>query len=160
VNLTDKEIRLEAWQTKTNRPRVVSICDSLAAWLEAYKGKPFFPANWRRHFDAVKVAAGVVKAETAKSEGTYEKKKKGKTVQARRYWQRLIPVHWEPDIMRHTAISHYFRKTGSYGETAEQFGNSEAIIKNHYQGRVSSEDAKRFYAILPQAVKRTKKTKA
>jgi hypothetical protein len=30
------------------------------------------------------------------------------------------------------AISHFFRKTGSYGPTAEQFGNSESIIKLHY----------------------------
>jgi hypothetical protein len=52
--------------------------------------------------------------------------------------------------MRHTAISHYFRKTGSYGLTAEQFGNSEAIIKRHYQGRVSSEDTRKFYALLPK----------
>jgi integrase len=56
---------------------------------------------------------------------------------------------WTPDVMRHTAISHYFRKSGSYGFTAEQFGNSEAIIKNHYQGRVSSEDTKAFYQIMP-----------
>jgi hypothetical protein len=59
-------------------------------------------------------------------------------------------VNWVPDIFRHTAISHYFRKTGSYGQTAEQFGNSEAIIKRHYQGRVSSEDTKIFYAIAPK----------
>ena len=57
---------------------------------------------------------------------------------------------WPHDVLRHTAISHYFRKTGSYGRTAEQFGNSEAIIKNHYQGRVTSEDTKRFYALLPR----------
>ena len=56
---------------------------------------------------------------------------------------------WPVDVMRHTAISHFFRQSGSYGLTAEQFGNSEAIIKAHYQGRVSSEDTKRFYAILP-----------
>jgi integrase len=56
---------------------------------------------------------------------------------------------WTPDIMRHTAISHFFRHTGSYGQTAEQFGNSEAIIKNHYQGRVSSADTKAFYSLRP-----------
>ena len=60
---------------------------------------------------------------------------------------KLLP--WVPDIARHTAVSHYFRKTGSYGQTAEQFGNSEAIIKQHYQGRVSSEDTKKFYALRP-----------
>lgn len=57
---------------------------------------------------------------------------------------------WPHDVMRHTAISHYFRQTGSYGRTAEQFGNSEAIIKAHYQARVSSEDTKAFYALRPE----------
>ena len=46
--------------------------------------------------------------------------------------------------------SHYFRHTGSYGQTAEQFGNSEAIIKAHYQGRVSSDDTQKFYALRPK----------
>jgi hypothetical protein len=58
-----------------------------------------------------------------------------------------------PDILRHTAISHYFRATGSYGRTAEQFGNSESIIKKHYQSRVSSKDTKRFYALRPLPAK-------
>ena len=53
------------------------------------------------------------------------------------------------DVVRHTAISHFFRKTGSYGLTAEQFGNSESIIKLDYQGRVTSEDTKRFYRLMP-----------
>jgi hypothetical protein len=52
--------------------------------------------------------------------------------------------------MRHTAISHFFRDCGSYGRAAEQFGNSEAIIKKHYQGRVSSADTKKFYGIRPK----------
>ena len=54
------------------------------------------------------------------------------------------------DVLRHTAISHYFRKTGSYGKTAEQFGNSEAIIKRHYQGAVNSKETKAFYRLLPK----------
>ena len=43
----------------------------------------------------------------------------------------------------------YFRSTGSYGRTAEQFGNSESIIKKHYQSRMSSKDTKRFYGLRP-----------
>ena len=43
-----------------------------------------------------------------------------------------------PDVLRHTAISHYFRATASYGRTAEQVGNLASIIKKHYQSRVSS----------------------
>jgi integrase len=129
VNLKDREIRLEANQTKTKRGRVLTIDDTLAAWLEAHKGKPFFPPNWRKDFDKLKAMAGYDGREG--DDGT-----------------KLKP--WPEDVLRHTAISHYFRHTGSYGRTAEQFGNSEAIIKRHYQGRVSSEDTKAFYALLPK----------
>jgi integrase len=128
VNLADGEIRLEGIQTKTGKSRVVSICPTLRAWLEAYKGKPFFPSNWRKDFDAVKQSAG------------YGGRVDGE--------DKLKP--WPVDVMRHTGISHYFRHTGSYGQTAEQFGNSEAIIKKHYAARVSSEDTKAFYALLPK----------
>jgi len=131
VNLNDREIRLEGNQTKTGRARVVSICDTLLVWLKAHEGEDFFPPNWRRAFDRVKLAAGF---------GTPDEQDKG---------LQLRP--WPVDVMRHTAISHYFRKTGSYGQTAEQFGNSEAIIKAHYQGRVSSADTKKFYALRPAA---------
>jgi integrase len=136
VNLTDKEIRLEANQTKTKTPRVVKIQPTLAKWLTAYKDKPFNPANWRREFDAVKTAAGFTGRIDPEAEAD---KKNGKT--------------FPHDVMRHTAISHFFRDCGSYGLTAEQFGNSEAIIKKHYQGRVSSADTKKFYAIKPKAAK-------
>lgn len=123
VNLKDREIRLEGVQTKTGRPRVVEICDALLAWLKAYKNRPFFVPGWLKDFRKIKESIGYgVKPE-------------------------LKP--WVPDVLRHTAISHYFRNAGSYGKTAEQFGNSESIIKNHYQGRVSSDDTKAFYALRP-----------
>lgn len=64
---------------------------------------------------------------------------------------------WIEDILRHTGISHFFRKTGSYGVTAEESGNSEAIIKQHYQSRVTSEETKRFYAIMPTRKRKSRK---
>lgn len=134
VNLKDRQISLAGNQTKTGSPRVVAICDTLGAWLESAKGKEFYPSNWRKDFDEVKQAAG------------FSGRKEGE--------QNLKP--WPEDVMRHTAISHYFRKTGSYGQTAEQFGNSEAIIKNHYQARVSSEDTKAFYALMPKKGRKAK----
>jgi integrase len=126
VNLKDGELRLEANQTKTGMPRVIAICPTLKKWLKSCEGKEFFPANWRRDFDAIKETAGF----RARSD------------------EKNLKV-WIDDVMRHTAISHYFRKTGSYGQTAEQFGNSEAIIKKHYQGRVSSSDTVKFYRLKP-----------
>jgi integrase len=131
VNLADGEIRLEANQTKTGVPRVVTISSTLKSWLEAHEDKPFFPANWRKDFDAVKESAGWGSPDETDPERKH-----------------LKP--WPEDVLRHTAISHYFRLTGSYGQTAEQFGNSEAIIKKHYQGRVSSADTKLFYESQPK----------
>ena len=124
VNLADGEIRLEGNMTKTGRPRVVTIGPTLRAWLEAYKGIAFFPPGWRRSFDQIKRKAGFGPVETG-----------------------LRP--WVEDVLRHTAISHHFRQIGSYGQTAEQCGNSETIIKQHYQGRVTSEDTRQFFDIMP-----------
>ena len=131
VNLADKEIRLESSQTKTKNARVISIQPTLAKWLKAFQDKSFFPVNWRREFDVVKMAAGFAGRKNPEADDAEAGK--------------LFPH----DVMRHTAISYFFRECGSYGLTAEQFGNSEAIIKKHYQGRVSTTDTKKFYAIKP-----------
>lgn len=137
VNLKDKEIRLESHQTKTKTARVIRIQPTLAKWLKAHEDKSFFPSNWRREFDAVKEAAGFT----------------GRTDPEVPEAEAQAGKPFPHDVMRHTAISHFFRDCGSYGLTAEQFGNSEAIIKKHYQGRVSSEETKQFYAIQPKAKK-------
>jgi integrase len=144
VNLRDGEIRLDGSKTKTGRPRVIAISPTLKAWLQRHKDKPFFPSNWRRDFDALKAAAGY----GGRDWKTEAKTAKGKKRAAEREKPERKP--WPVDVMRHTAISHYFRNTGSYGQTAEQFGNSESIIKDHYQGRVNSKETRAFYRLLPQ----------
>jgi integrase len=129
VNLADGEIRLRANQAKTGKGRTIEILATLKAWLEAYKGRDeIYRPLYSKDLRDLKASIGY---------GTLSQENSNMK-------------HWVHDVLRHTAISHYFRQTGSYGRTAEQFGNSEAIIKNHYQSRVSSEDTKRFYALLPK----------
>jgi integrase len=130
VNLTDGEIRIEAQSSKRKEPRVITIGKTLAAWLKSYKNKPFHPKNFRRDSEVIKRAAGYT------GRGSKDPQNE------------LKP--WPADILRHTAISHFFRHAKSYGETAEWAGNSEAIIRKHYQGKVSSQDTKKFYALLPK----------
>ncbi len=137
VNLQDKEIRVEATSSKMGASRVVSISDTLLRWLKRYKGAEFYPSNWRRDFDVLKHAIGYNGANRTNKEKIPDSE--------------LKP--WPEDVLRHTAISHYFRLTGSYGQTAEQFGNSEAIIKKHYQGRVTTAETKAFYKLLPKGKK-------
>lgn len=130
INLLDGEIRLKSTQTKTGRGRSVAICPTLRAWLSRYQGvdEVYRPA-YELELRAVRTGLGY---------GTPTEEQ-----------PHLKP--WVPDVLRHTAISHYFRHTGSYGQTAEQFGNSESIIKQHYQGRVTSAETRQFYALRPLA---------
>ena len=130
VNLTDGEIRLKGTQTKTGKGRIVVICKTLKAWLTKYrKAGEIYRSPYEAELRQVRVSVGY---------GTKTEEQ-----------PHLRP--WVSDVLRHTAISHYFRLTGSYGRTAEQFGNSEAIIKKHYQGRVTSAETKQFYALRPSA---------
>lgn len=61
---------------------------------------------------------------------------------------------WVPDVLRHTCISHFFRRSGSFGLSAEQFGNSEQIIKRHYAARTSSAESAKFWAMFPERAQR------
>ena len=135
INLEDKEIRLRGQQTKTGKGRMVVICPTLKAWLTCYKGQD---EVYRPSYD---LELRQVRKSIGYGEPTEERPD-------------LKP--WVPDVLRHTAISHYFRATGSYGRTAEQFGNSESIIKKHYQSRVSSKETKGFYALRPLPAKPAK----
>ena len=130
VNLKDGEIRLKGAQTKTGKGRIVAIDKTLKAWLNQYrKVGDIYRSGYEADLREMRLSIG------------YGTKTEGQP--------HLRP--WVSDVLRHTAISHYFRLTGSYGRTAEQFGNSEAIIKKHYQGRVSSAETKQFYALRPSA---------
>ena len=130
INLEDGEIRLKATQTKTGKGRIVTIGKTLKLWLSRYrKCGEIYQSTYEPELRALRATIGYGPRTEEQPD--------------------LKP--WVPDVLRHTAISHYFRETGSYGHTAEQFGNSEGIIKKHYQGRVNSSDTKEFYALRPGA---------
>ncbi|MFT3829848.1 MAG: hypothetical protein QM691_09120 [Opitutaceae bacterium] len=60
--------------------------------------------------------------------------------------------HIAHDGLRHTAISAFMAMPGnSYGEAADQFGNSEPIIKKHYLRRMSLEEGQQFHSIMPKS---------
>lgn len=126
INLKDGEIRIAAEISKTGQLRIVKMDTPLREWLTAYHDKPIVVPDMHRELAAVKRAAGFAGCREDKG-----------------------LKRWVHDVARHTSISHYFRKTGSYGLTAEQHGNSETIIRKHYQGIVTSEDTERFYSIVP-----------
>ena len=119
VCLADRKLTVEAQASKRRKKRVVTICDSLAAWLCLCESKPFRVPP--KQFTAFKAQAGFGPGGDP----------------------------WIHDGMRHTGVSHFLTRSGSFGETARQFGNSEGIIKNHYDGNASKDETRRFYQIEP-----------
>lgn len=75
------------------------------------------------------------------------------TQNSRKFWgeyRKMTKVsRWHHDGLRHTAVSYHFRAQGSYGLTAEWAGNSENIIKTHYQGRVTRAESDLFWTLFP-----------
>ncbi len=72
------------------------------------------------------------------------------------YWQttfrdivRSSGVKWTPDVLRHTAATALLRIVGKYADVARELGNSEAILRKHYEGRMSSTDAQKLFALRP-----------
>lgn len=127
INLADGQMVLPAAITKTGKRRVVQISDQLGAWLRAHQDKPFRPSGMRQIFEAVREKAGY--------SGRVEREGLKK---------------WVPDVLRHSYISALLRKSKSYIEVAQQCGNSEKIIREHYEARVSTEYADRFFGIGPR----------
>jgi integrase len=54
------------------------------------------------------------------------------------------------DVLRKTYISLFVAKYRSIGEAAIQAGNSESIIRKHYLNLKSSDEAERFFSIVPK----------
>lgn len=130
VNLADGQISIEPWMTKTGIPRTL---DLNAKW----------PGSGREWSGAKTLLAWL-------------KAHEGKPFYPKGWRKNFAAVKkaagiskWIVDGMRHTAHSHYFRDSGSYGQTAEFFGNQEEIVRRHYVNRVTTEEMKAFYALRP-----------
>jgi integrase len=59
------------------------------------------------------------------------------------------------DVLRHTYISMTVGAFRSVGDAALQAGNSEAVIRKHYLDLKSTEEADRFWRIVPTGMKLT-----
>ncbi len=57
---------------------------------------------------------------------------------------------WKRDILRHTFGSYHLAHFREEGQTALEMGNSPQVIIQHYREVVRTEDAEKFWAILPR----------
>lgn len=123
INLKSNMVTIGAHIAKKRGRRVVAVSDNAARFLlpHALEKTPLAGVNWRRDFDALKLAAGYNEANP-----------------------------WTPDLLRHTAISYHFAFHKHEGETAQWAGNSPDVIHAHYKGLITdAADAADFWEIVP-----------
>ena len=126
INLKTGYIHLSGDIVKSHsfKERIVKINDTLRAWFERY---PF--GDRPIPVDNIDFVDRVVR-KCSQLDG----------------WERT------PDNLRHTFGTYEFARTGNSAETASMMGHSEAIAMKHYRGRVTPEEAERFFALLPSSV--------
>lgn len=129
---TDRgHIELGADKTKTATRRLVPITPNLAAWLAdcGEKSGKVFP-HCRAYFHEIQ--RNVSTATENKAEG--QKK-----------------IDWKHNALRHSFISYRVADTSDVPKVALESGNSPAMIFAHYRELVKPADAKRWFAIVPEA---------
>lgn len=123
INMATGYIHMTGDITKSHsfKERVVPINDTLKAWFEAYpfEDKPV-PANDICNVDKIL-----------------------KDCAAQDHWERT------PDNLRHSFATYEFARSCNSAQTAAICGHSEAIACKHYRGRVTPEEAKEYFALLP-----------
>jgi len=127
IDWENNQILIPRSISKVRRGRTFDLVSPLKNWLQKYPS--FEKRNYRKRMDKIKQLAGFLSTET---------KTKDKV--------------WEPDICRHTSITFFLAKNNyQYGLAANQFGNSEEVIRSYYESfrRPSRADVERFYSIMP-----------
>ncbi len=124
-------IEVTAGKAKTRQRRLVEICPALAAWLEPFrkltKGKLWtgHEITFQQHF--------VELCEKAEVEIKGEK----------------VAVTRKTNGLRHSFCSFHFAAYANENQTAQQAGNSPAMIHAHYKGLATKAEAEKWFSVNP-----------
>ena len=126
IKFEDKKLVVAGKTSKKGKTREVTLEEPLISWLKAYP--EFDTGKRRKRMEKIRNLAGFAAGKKQKD---------------------LKP--WQNDILRHTSIGMMLKKTNfAYGRVAEEHGNTETVIRNHYKGILPSEaEMKHFYSIFP-----------
>jgi integrase len=115
-------IEITARQAKTRQRRLVEICPALAAWLEPFRKK-----------------TGAVYPT-----GLY--------VFGRRFvkLRDILKIPTRKNGLRHAFCTYHFALHANENLTAQQAGNSPAMIHAHYKGLATKADAEKWFQVLPK----------
>jgi integrase len=118
----DGHIEISARQAKTRQRRLVIICPALAAWLKPCRDLTgkVYPA--------------------------------GLHVFGRRFTKlrKTLKIQMRKNGLRHAFCTYHFALHANENLTAQQAGNSPAMIHAHYKGLATKADAEKWFAVHPK----------
>jgi integrase len=122
IDFEDGSIVVPAINAKTGHGRRAQMQPNLIAWLQWYKSK-------YRLFHLIPVA------------GFADRK---------RLFRKHLKIKWLKNGLRHSAASYILgAKIGDYGYLETNFGNSRAMLQQHYLNYPNKEESAKFWAIYP-----------
>lgn len=122
IDLTRRQIILNASKTKTASRRIIPVSDNLAQWLAGYAGRK---GNvWAAGHDAFYDA----QQDTATAAG----------------------VKWKSNALRHSFVSYRLAQTQNAAQTSLEAGNSPAVVFRHYRELVQPSDAVAWFNVAPK----------
>ncbi len=121
INITDKQIRIQAGKAKTASTRIIDITEPLSLWLDACQkddpSQPVSPSNLNKRLRKL-----ADKAE----------------------------VKWVPNGMRHSFASYHLALYENAGKTAAILGHTNpSVTYRHYCALRTKEEAKEYFLIKP-----------
>lgn len=124
-------IEVTAGKAKTRQRRLVEVCPALAAWLEPFRmlttGKlcELHEVTWQQHF------VGLCDKAVVETKG------------------KKVPVTRKPNGLRHAFCTYHFAAHGNENLTAQQAGNSPAMVHQHYKGLATKKEAEAWFNVAP-----------
>jgi len=114
-------IEVGALKAKTRSRRLVEVCASLGPWLEPYRGRAgaIWALDYKQFHEAFLRLRGDLK------------------IQHRR------------NGLRHSFVSAHYAMHGDEGRTAQQAGNSPAMVHKNYKGLMTKKDGEAWFAVAP-----------
>ncbi|MCX6925949.1 MAG: hypothetical protein NT154_22495, partial [Verrucomicrobia bacterium] len=114
-------VEVGALSSKTRSRRLVEVCASLALWLEPYRGHS--EPIWQKGYQRFHADFGALRA--------------------------ALKIKHRRNGLRHSFVSAHYAMHGDEGRTAQQAGNSPAMVHKNYKGLVTKKDGEAWFAVAP-----------
>lgn len=139
VHLAERFIEVKAAKAKTASRRIVPMTENLAKWLASHaRGEGRVVP-----FDNVNKQIGWLVEDANEGLKAVAKKEKKDP-------ENLKLIKWKKNGLRHSFISYRVADIQNVNQVALECGNSSAVIFKHYRELVRPDEAKKWFAVVPE----------